>query len=439
MKRSDAAGLVLLGFVLGAAGHAIVGQWKVPAPRLAPTVAVAGGMASSGARTAVEAGRSEGPGDWTAWASTSPGGAARRRVRTGLVLWLERDRDAALAWVRAQPPGVMRNDLWTIALGALAEADAPAALQLARAEVGGETGRRIAEIAYRAWARRDGGAAVADASTRLNGLPRVTMVEAIVGEWATHDPAATIDWIRTQKSDPRQDALLAVALQGVAQGEPELAAACIVRLGDGPLAQQAAASLSARWAVEDLAAVREWASQLPEGDLRRTVEASMLPGWIEQDPAGAAAHWREFSQPGSALGQLARHWAAVDFAAASRWAESLPGAERGEFVNAAVAQRALDAPVEAAQLALQLPADEGRERALLSVAVAWANSDPGAATAWLNGVAGEATRRRAVRDIMPVWASTDPVRAWQWLQTLPAGAMRDDAVAAYRSAQPNRG
>ncbi|MBX3738753.1 MAG: hypothetical protein KF715_18820 [Candidatus Didemnitutus sp.] len=439
MKRSDAAGLVLLGFVLGAAGREIVGQWKVPAPRLAPTVAVASGMASSGSPVAMEARQSEGPGDWAAWASTSPGGAARRRVSTGLVSWLERDRDAALAWVRAQPPGVMRNDLWTIALGALAEADAPAALQLARSEVGGETGRRIAEIAYRAWARRDGGAAVADASTRLNGLPRVTTIEAIVGEWATHDPAATIDWIRAQTNDPRQEALLSVALQGMVQSEPELAAACIVRLGDGPLAQQAAASLSARWVVEDLAAARAWASQLPPGDLRRAVEASMLPGWIEQDPAGAAAHWREFSPSNSALEQLARQWGAVDFAAASRWAESLSSAERAEFVNAAVAQRALDAPVEAAQLALQLPADEGRERALISVAVAWANSDPAAATTWLSGVAGEATRRRAVRDIMPVWASTDPVRAWQWLQTLPAGSVRDEAVAAYRFAQPNRG
>ena len=63
-----------------------------------------------------------------------------------------------------------------------------------------------------------------------------------------------------------------------------------------------------------------------------------------------------------------------------------------------------------------------------SLLASLAETDPGAAMAHANTVAGKPSREMAVMQVMQTWSERDPAAATAWVQQLPAGPLRNQAL-----------
>lgn len=69
-----------------------------------------------------------------------------------------------------------------------------------------------------------------------------------------------------------------------------------------------------------------------------------------------------------------------------------------------------------------------RSDALVAVASAWAERDPGAATAWAEGLPAGRGRLQALEEVARIWASTDPPLAVAWAKQLTSVGDRNIAL-----------
>ena len=114
------------------------------------------------------------------------------------------------------------------------------------------------------------------------------------------------------------------------------------------------------------------------------------------------------------LSTLVRHWAQVDLAAASAWAEALPAAAKRSRLLASVAGViAEDAPHDAIAFAETL-AGNARRQAIASALNAWAAQDPSAALAALDEMADHAVPAYLKQQIVRHWVRQNARAAWEW-------------------------
>ncbi len=197
------------------------------------------------------------------------------------------------------------------------------------------------------------------------------------------------------------------------------------------------------WAEKDRAAVQAWINQLPEGSIKRTARIALLSALAQTSPSEALA-----------------------------MISADPSLAKREYWNAIFSQMAARDPRGAIEAAMQLPAGQSRNDAILSLAQSWSRVDPEAAASWLTQLPPSATRNQALRNLIPqfaqtnpeaalnlamsnllpandrnyiisqamsVWAGRDQAAALSWAQQLPEGIYRRSALVsiASRMAQDN--
>jgi hypothetical protein len=283
----------------------------------------------------------------------------RMEVASG-VLALASDDDGLVARIVALLPPEMSRGIYASALGQLARTSPTEALARAKK--------------------------VTDSGERRDAVNRV------LSAWVQADPRAVADYLAGLEPDERHDANQAGVWYQIAQAAPELALDRVDSL-----------SQDVRTAVQSIA-LQALAQRDPQAALARI--AQMPPGVVSRD---------------GMLATIARSYAARDAEGALAWARSLQPPQQG--VMAAVVSGIADKdPARAFDLAMELTSPLERTQALQQVASMAIVRDPASTVTLLEralAMPNGQERQMLVQTIVSNWSARDPAKAAEWLLANP--------------------
>lgn len=180
------------------------------------------------------------------------------------------------------------------------------------------------------------------------------------------------------------------------------------------------------------------AAALPGSESRAMAEVVVMTRWAMRDPVAASDYLAENAASFGFLdahqrriaATIAKAWAQSDPDAASEWALAQPVELRGDALDAVVRNIAASDPEAATEILNRLP--EGFERTELigSMVASLAESNPDAMAAWSLALPGDSERTTATAWAVRHWSDQDPESASQWVSALPRGPVRDAAIAS---------
>ncbi len=320
------------------------------------------------------------------------------RISAFYKVWAVLDPPAAFASALAMKRAHLRD---RALLTVVNSADPKAAGELARAlnQLGPErldrkSKREMISVAAARWAQAEP-AATAHFLDEIgaSGMDFFSAFNATTYNWAAHDPVAALAWAQ-EHGDAYGNQAQQGALNGWWQTDPRAAEAYVAAhplVGRGEMF----ASFAGMLFNQDPAHAREWVSQLPNAEGRRTAIGIVAQQLAMQDPR-AAAQWvasLPAADGGGTLGSIARIWARQDSAAAENFLNSLGGSVRDEAVGVYSAVLAYEEPTEAMTWAATIADPKRRQKLQADLATEWLKQDPTAARAWIaNSTLSEETK-----------------------------------------------
>ncbi len=204
-------------------------------------------------------------------------------------------------------------------------------------------------------------------------------------------------------------------------------------LHDGRLAVTA---LIGVWSEIALSDAIDWATGLPEGEIR--TEALLAAGYeaarTAPEVAVRLAQMLPASREANALlVHAVAQWSAIDSSAAADWSQHATDASLKAQLQAAVAQAWADSdPLTALAFALSaMQTGSWQDVAVAGVAARWARQEPAEVMSLLDlfppGDLHDATFENTLR----LWASRDVRAVADWLSTLPAGPKRERSIGIF--------
>jgi|GEM_PF-5123537 len=312
-----------------------------------------------------------------------PGG---REVSPAIALragwWAVRDPEAAVAWAMQMPAGRDGEQALAIVAQALAPTDPKVAARIA---------------------------ALMPAGEKKNAT-----VRRVAAELSKHDAAAAGQWAESLPADGSR--------------ESAAAAAAGAQLPD-PGAQFVLNDIF----FKDMSLAVTVAEQLPDGEMRDGVIHAVAVEWARTDPV-AAMGWAAAQLPPGRISDTAEKaiiwdWTARDPDAAVQWAVGLEGEiERGQCLSEVVQASARIRPGRAAELLEIMPAGDIRNFTVGQVAFQWAVREPAAAADWAVNLSTEQGRDYAISRVAACKAGAGVDNALSWASALPDGLLRDSAL-----------
>ena len=337
-----------------------------------------------------------------------------------LRLWLERDLEAALAYVRAMRQAgeftqgmlmvldavAQRDPDRALALAAelaitreqrsfyssffarLAQSDLPSAVtRLALVPAGDSRGNALRAVAD-VWAQTDLPAALAWAQ-QLPAGDRAIALESTLQTLLLQDPLRAIELAHQFLDGPALERTLGDALRRLTEINPQGAAGIVVQLPLGETQTFAALGVARALAAGDPGAALAWIKTLPAGETQRLALNNALDSWVAVDSAAAGSYVAQMP-PGAAQDVAADHFA------------RLVGARD---------------PQTAIAWAQALTSESARQTALITIGSAWAQHAPAAATAWAMTLPAGAVQTGALSGAFSYWLQRDAPAAQSWLAT----------------------
>lgn len=308
-----------------------------------------------------------------------PEGRARDTLaRQYAARWLEKDVDAARAWMKNLPE--------------------PMQLEIISGfvERGLKFGRsREDQAASAAWVQNE-----ADATTRARLGPSLV-------EWmAREDPAAALEWATAHLSAAPLAHATATLVSGLYSTDPEGARRMVADLPPGNLRHRAAAEIATAWASkEPAAAVEWWLSQVDPAEAAKssgiTTGYRLGEAWFRSDPDSLRARLADPDQPAlpmSLASQAIRQWTKEDPAATLDWAARLP-ADRRELLLRTTFRDWSDRDAPAAAAAYLAQPDIAPPAAAASITGNWFRGDPEASIRWTAGLPEGPARAAALENL----------------------------------------
>ncbi|HWB04742.1 MAG TPA: hypothetical protein VG796_17065 [Verrucomicrobiales bacterium] len=241
---------------------------------------------------------------------------------------------------------------------ALSNKDPQAALDLAARHAGSVDPRHCGQI-LESWANRDPQTAMAAAVQEMAKSGNSEFVRNTIEEWCKKDLAAAAKWAAAHEG-PGSVVARAMVLERSIKEDPQAALkeyAALQQAGGNPkdLARVTGA-LADALAGKDVSAAREWAQNLPSGDLRDRALNQVTKTWVKSD-APAASEWIRTLPSGQFRDGAARELSGAltrnDPASAFEWARSIENVKvrEGALLNVVENWRERDA--DAANTALE--------------------------------------------------------------------------------------
>jgi len=225
-----------------------------------------------------------------------------------------------------------------------------------------------------------------------------------------------------------------------AQSDPASAAAWAAGLPQGSGRGFALQQVAIAWANADLPAAALWIQSLPldraaaDASIALAYEAARIDPLTALETAGRLAPTAERDD---ALVHAISQWASSDLEAARDWASGMPDSDlRQQLLSAvAIAAAAQNGPA-AANLAANLQSGTGQNRAVVSIVQQWAQTSPEEAAAWITQFPEGELRAAAAENLAAIWWTKDPQAATQWFAALPQGSLRDATIRGLAQTLP---
>jgi hypothetical protein len=283
-----------------------------------------------------------------------------------MAVWVERDKDAAIAWAVAQPKKSQRMSILNALGFALGQRDLRAAGVLLD-QLSGRERDDVAGVVISS--STDGRAAAELAVAQLPAGTADNLLHVALRQWAGTDPTGALNWAAQLPSN--ESRLLAMRATAVAWSEKEPRAALEAWLkadvADVPINDATLALLIGQWTHAEPSAAEDWAKAMPPGNARSLALYRVAGDMAEVDPQRAVA-----------------------------LATSLEGKERTEVMK--------------------------------SAARGWAGQSPADATKWIMTWSDPDLQAEVLRDAMGSWVRNDFRGAWDFRKTLPSGSVRDQVT-----------
>lgn len=317
--------------------------------------------------------------------------------------WADANRDAALAWILAQPESASRAGLIAALGRAVAAREPDSALTLAHLFDGVER-RAMLEAAFIAWSEADAPAALAALQQLPDPNLPIDLKLQMAAQWAHADPSAAFEWALTQDATMQNANLAVMPLQFLAGQDPEAALRMATRLS-GMQKQQAIAAIATRWAQDDPRAASAWLES--------------AAGEFAADGVGDT-DW--------IFGSVAFSFADSAPSEAFDWATKLPPSYRSEALLGVVSHTATRSAEQASEFIRRIREPELRAQANQAVAMQLVNSDPREAVRWVDQNVDAKQRSELYRHIYQSWGFADPDGAREQLRRLRHAPERDQAT-----------
>jgi hypothetical protein len=243
-----------------------------------------------------------------------------------LRVWAGRDFNAAFAWTCRQPDGKDRDAQLDIVYHDLMKRDPAAALARLQ-EVPTEAKRKqYRSWTLEVWRHADPEAALAWLVTNEPEETRDNRIHEFIHDWSTTRPDLAVSYALKHVTNPHQrEDTVRFALMQWGMHDPAAAIATLVNLPPELQTASLANNAAPFIATGDTAALLEATRQLPAGEFRDALQASVVPRLaatdLEQAREIAAGIQSPQSRRRAAMG-IGRQWLQQDAAAARQWTEA---------------------------------------------------------------------------------------------------------------------
>lgn len=287
------------------------------------------------------------------------------------------------------------------------------------------------------WARHEPSAAAARVMTLPTNDVKLSVLTGVVSGWCDIDPAAARRWVESF-DDPAlrraanevfavREKVFATHAELLKEEEPSPASAP-THDANVPALSAALNHVSDLHIIADFHAVLD---QLGPEATARGLEAARLEGqarvftvlryaygsWAQKNLEDFRAHTEQMTdREARAIARiiLVQRWSHQDSAAARKWAEALPVADRDSLlrsIEASTPRSPVADPRKVIERALSIP---GKSAEAMSALDAWAIKDPAAASGYALKMEAEKDKVMAVSTIATSWAAKDPSAALAW-------------------------
>ena len=250
--------------------------------------------------------------------------------------------------------------------------------------------------------------------------------------WASTSPDQAIAWFndlnklnnkRLSKNDLKRS-----IVEGLANTDPDRAIDFISSLKESgdkdthrmvhDVARKATRSMN-------LQEAGQWATGLPDEEMRQSSINSIVPRFAYSDPE-SASKWAaslDSDISSTAIHRVGEAWAHRDPPASAQWLSSLPesqGASTG--LEKALHHWAGRDPKAASEHLVSMPDSVGKDQAIRGFVSKVAHEDPQSALIWADSIQDESTRNRALINAGQAFFHRNRAAATEWLQSsgLPA-------------------
>jgi hypothetical protein len=128
------------------------------------------------------------------------------------------------------------------------------------------------------------------------GSDQVNLLRTVACNWAAGDPNAALDWIASVQDPSLKEQLVVSAAQSYALTDPALATAWLVStVKSDDLVKNAALNIIETWVTKDAGGAANWASQLPDGDVKTAAVDYVSKYWQQTNPDAAATRIQNLS------------------------------------------------------------------------------------------------------------------------------------------------
>lgn len=233
----------------------------------------------------------------------------------------------------------------------------------------------------------------------LPDTARLRSIRGIAREWARRDPKGLMDWIKSQESNARKDAISSVGMDSLAiatandpeqglelirkvripnvedgqesqfyaslgKASPSDAAKRLLQLPAGSNRTESLVSITRQWAETDLPAAKKFWEGIQDAALSVALAPAILEGWSVQDPKAAIEFLADLpatKENLEAVPKVLSEWANRDPKAALAWLDRQPTGSLNYDAYGAVLGRLGDKDPEGA-LELLLKRDDAKLR-----------------------------------------------------------------------------
>lgn len=249
----------------------------------------------------------------------------------------------------------------------------------------------------------------------------------IATEWARQDSAGAMKWAQSLEGRDQREAISGIVTEA-AKEDPAAAAAMLSSISDEDSKKDAQNSIAREWGKQDWGGAKAWIAGLPT-DQQEDATARALRGLADSDPEAAAANLTSLAEGDArdnAAESIAREWSREDPAAAANWLmESGSANAQEDGIGRVVSTWVGQDSAAALQFVNAQPEGDIRDEAASSFVMANQSGDVQENLKLAETIGGERDRSRAIAVTAANWARDDREAAQSYIQS--TDALSDEA------------